>query len=55
MNVQRTNVISDIVGETGQKIVRAVIASERDGKTLAKMKNVRVRASEEEIAKIVAR
>jgi len=51
MNVQLTNVISDIVGETGQKIVRGIIAGERDGHVLAKMKNVRIRASEEEIAK----
>jgi len=51
MNVQLANVISDIVGETGQKIVRAIIAGERDGAQLAKMKNVRIRASEAEIAK----
>ncbi len=46
MNVQLANVISDIVGETGQKIVRAIIAGERDCKVLAKMKNARIRASE---------
>lgn len=51
MNVQLANVISDIVGETGQKIVRAIIAGERDGAVLAKMKNVRIRASEAEIEK----
>ena len=51
MNVQLANVISDIVGETGQKIVRGIIAGERDGHVLAKMKNARIRASEEEIAK----
>ncbi len=51
MNVQLANVISDIAGETGQKIVRAIIAGERDGQVLAKMKNVRIRASEAEIAK----
>lgn len=51
MNVQLANVISDIVGETGQKIVRAIIAGERDGKVLAKMKNARIRASETEIEK----
>ena len=34
MNVQLANVISDIVGETGQKIVRAIISGERDGKVL---------------------
>lgn len=51
MNVQLANVISDIVGETGQKIVRGIIAGERDGHVLAKMKNARIRASEGEIAK----
>lgn len=51
MNVQLANVISDIAGETGQKIVRAIIAGERDGQVLAQMKNVRIRASEAEIAK----
>ena len=35
MNIQIVNVISDIVGETGQKIVRAIIAGERDPYKLA--------------------
>jgi transposase len=51
MNLPLGNVISDIVGETGQKILRAIIAGERDGATLAKLRNPRIRASEEEIAK----
>ncbi len=51
MNLQLTNVLSDIVGESGQKILRAIVAGERDGQALAAMKNVRVRASVEEIAK----
>lgn len=51
MNVQLANVISDIVGETGQRIVRAIIDGERDGGKLAKMKNVRIRACEADIAK----
>jgi transposase len=51
MNVQLANVISDVVGETGQKILRAIVAGERDGQVLAAMKNVRIRASAEEIAK----
>lgn len=51
MNIQLTNVISDIVGETGQKILRAIVAGERDGQVLAAMKNVRIRANEAEIAK----
>ena len=51
MNVQLTNVISDVVGETGQKILRAVVAGERDGQVLAALKNARIRASADEIAK----
>ncbi len=51
MNIQLTNVLSDIVGESGQKILRAIVAGERDGQVLGAMKNVRVRASVEEIAK----
>jgi len=51
MNVQLANVISDVVGETGQKILRAIVAGERDGQVLAAMKNARIRASADEIAK----
>lgn len=51
MNIQLANVISDVVGETGQKILRAIVAGERDGQVLAAMKNARIRASSEEIAK----
>src|ERR1700681_3373740 len=45
MNVQLANVISDVVGETGQKILRAIVAGERDGQVLASMKNMRIHAS----------
>ncbi len=51
MNIQLANVISDVVGTTGQKILRAIIAGERDGDVLAKMKNGRVVASANEISK----
>lgn len=51
MNVQLANVISDVVGETGQRILRAIIAGERDGKKLAALKHARIRASEEQISK----
>lgn len=49
MNVQLANVISDIVGGTGQKIVRAIIDGERDGRILANLKSNRIRASKDEI------
>jgi transposase len=51
MNIQLANVISDVVGETGQKILRAIVAGEREPRVLAAMKNVRIQASSEEIAK----
>ena len=51
MNIQLANVISDIAGETGQKILRAIVAGERDGHIPGAMKNARIRASIDEIAK----
>jgi len=51
MNVQLANVISDVAGETGQKILRAIVAGERDGQVLGAMKNSRIHASVDEIAK----
>jgi len=45
------NVISDVVGETGQKILRAIVVSERDGQVLGAMKNARIHASIDDIAK----
>lgn len=50
MNVQLTNVISDIVGETGQRIIRAILAGERDRHRLAALRGSRIHASEQEIA-----
>lgn len=50
MNLQLANVISDVVGETGQRILRAIIAGERDPLKLAQLKHARVRASKEHIA-----
>lgn len=51
MNIQLTNVLADVVGETGQKILRAIVAGERDAHVLGSMKNVRVRASVDDIAR----
>lgn len=50
MIVQLTNVIADVVGETGQRILRAIVASERDPLKLAALKNAMIRASNDEIA-----
>ena len=39
MNIQLANVISDVMGKTGQEILRAIVTGERDGHVLAAMKN----------------
>jgi transposase len=49
VNIQLANVISDVVGETDQKIRRAIVAGERNAYVLAGMRSVRIKASEEEI------
>jgi transposase len=51
MNVQLANTISDLSGESGQAIMRAILKGERDAYQLAKLKDYRVRASQEEIAR----
>jgi len=51
MNVQLTNVISDITGVTGLQIIRAIIHGERDPHTLAAYRNEHCAKSEEDIAK----
>lgn len=51
MNIQLANVISDVVGVTGQKILRAIIAGERDVHELASYRDFRIKADETEIAK----
>jgi transposase len=45
------NVISDLSGRTGQAIVRAILAGERDPKKLAELSDCRIRATREEVAK----
>jgi transposase len=50
MNIQLANVLSDVSGMTGQAIVKAILAGERDPHQLAAFRNWRVKASEVEIA-----
>jgi transposase len=50
MNVQLANVLSDISGVTGQAIIRAILAGERDPHKLAALRDCRVKANEEQIA-----
>lgn len=51
MNIQLANVISDVMGATGQKILRAIAGGERNGQVLAAMKHPGIHATEEEIVK----
>lgn len=51
MNVQLANAISDIGGLSGQTIIGAILAGERDPSKLAQLRDRRIRASEEEVAR----
>ena len=51
MNVQLQHVISDLTGVTGQAILTAILAGERDPQTLAALKDHRIKASRDVIAK----
>jgi hypothetical protein len=51
MNIQLANVLSDVSGVTGQAIIKAVLAGERDPWKLAQFRDKRVKASEREIAR----
>jgi transposase len=50
MNLQLANVISDISGWTGQAIIAAILAGQRNPRELAKLRDPRVKASEEDVA-----
>ncbi len=51
MNVQLTNVLSDLTGKTGLAILRAIVAGERDPHTLATLRDRRLRADEPTVAR----
>jgi transposase len=51
MNIQLTEVLTDVMGLTGQAIIRSIVAGERDPKALARHRDGRVKASAEKIAK----
>ena len=51
MNVQLHHVISDLTGVTGQAILTAILAGERDAQKLAALKDHRIKASRDVIAK----
>ncbi len=54
MNVQLTLVLTDITGETGQAIIRAIVAGERDAVKLAQLRDPRCAHTEDEIAKALS-
>jgi transposase len=51
MNLQLPAVISDVMGETGQAIMRAIVAGERDPLKLARLRFPGCKSSEDDIAK----
>ena len=51
MNLQLTEVISNVMGQTGQAIIRDIVAGERDARVLAQHRHWRIRASEDEIVR----
>ena len=51
MNLKLQHVVSDVTGETGMAIMRAILAGERDPVKLARLRNYRCHHDEETIAK----
>lgn len=51
LNLQLTNVLTDITGQTGLQIIRAIVAGERDPQRLARYRHGRCAKSEATIAK----
>ncbi len=51
MNLQIHHVISDITGTTGLAIIDAILSGERDAEKLAQLRDPRIRATSETIAK----
>lgn len=51
MNIKLHTVISDILGKTGLAIITAILEGERDVEVLIKLRDGRVKASQEEIRK----
>jgi transposase len=51
MNLQLSQVLTDVTGETGLRIIRAIVQGERDPYKLAVMRNYRCKKDESEITK----
>ena len=50
MNIRLANAVTDVSGATGMAIIRAILSGERDPRVLARLRDPRVKASEEEVA-----
>jgi len=51
MNLHLHHVMSDVTGVTGMRIIRAIVAGERDPKLLATYRDYRIQSSQDTIAK----
>lgn len=51
MNIKLHTVISDLLGKTGMLMVKAILGGERDPQILSRLRDPRIKASEEEIIK----
>ena len=49
MNIQLAEVLTDVMGVTGQAIIRDIVAGQRDPAALARHRNARVKASAAEV------
>lgn len=49
MNIQLTEVLSDVMGQSGEAIIRSIVAGERDPQVLAQHRSRRVKASKEDV------
>ena len=50
MNIQLSQALSDVTGTTGQRIIRAIVAGERNPQHLAALRNYRCKKDADEIA-----
>ena len=51
MNIQLNNVVSELMGKSGAAILRAIVSGERDPEKLADLRNYRLRADKETVAR----
>lgn len=51
MNIKLHDVISDITGQSGTRMIKAILEGERDANTLAQLADGRIKATQEQIVK----